>query len=158
MSPYRKYSRLDPRYHWGRAHHDLGRRGTVLLTLGVLWVCTGLSVIGAPGSRDYPLLTDVGPWENVRGAAWIVTGAVAIVCSRRRQGDDWPGWLALYAMVAYRIVAYAHGWVLWALPGVEGGTPRGIVGVLAWAVALVPIAVCSGWEEPPARPTPEEAP
>lgn len=150
MSPYRKYRRYDARRYAVQLRCRLGRRGTVLACLGFLWVCTGIATLSAPGSTEYPLLSDVGPLEEIRGAVWIITGCIAIVCAGRRQGDDWPGWIALYVMVAYRLLAYAHGYILWLAPW-DGGTERGIIGVLAWAVALVPIAVCAGWEEPPAR-------
>ena len=149
MSPHRRYRRYDARRYILQLKCRLGRRGTVLACLGVLWVCTGIATLTAPGSEDYPLLTDVGPWEDIRGAVWIATGCIAIVCAGRRQGDDWPGWVALYVMVAYRLLAYLHGYGLWLLS--DGGTSRGIIGALAWATALVPIAVCAGWEEPPTR-------
>lgn len=150
MSPYRRYRRWDARRYAVQLRCRLGRRGTVLACLGFLWVCTGIATLTTPGSADYPLLTAQGPAELIRGAVWIITGCIAIVCAGRRQGDDWPGWVALYGMVAYRIAAYLHGYVLYLMG--EGGTSRGIIGVLAWAVALVPIAVCAGWEEPATRP------
>lgn len=149
MSPHTRYHPLDPRRHYKRATARLGRRGTVLALFGVVWVMQGITVLIAPESPTYYLISQ---FTAVRAIVWIATGIVAIVYAARPQGDDAPGFLALYVMAAYRIVAYGAGFVLWALPGGTEGNPRGIIGAFSWGVILLSILVMAGWHETGRRP------
>lgn len=149
MSPHRRYHPLDPRYHYRRATVRLGRRGTVLAVLGLVWVMQGVTVLVAPESPTYYLISH---FTLARALGWIVTGVVAILYAARPQGDDAPGFLSLYVMAAYRIVAYGAGFILWALPGGTEGNPRGIIGAFSWGVILLSILVMAGWYETGRRP------
>lgn len=122
----------------------LGRRGIILATLGVVWIITGLATLIAPDpSAAYPLLSTMHP---LRGSLWIITGVAAIVYAHRPQGKDAAGWVALYVMAAYRVIAYGHGLLLWVL-GDPDATFRAIFGVASWCALIVVIRVCSGWPE-----------
>jgi len=153
VSPYRQYHALDPRHHYLRATTQLGRRGTVLALLGIVWIAQGLTVLLAPSSPTYYLLAN---FELARAIGWIVTGVVAVAYAARLQGDDAPGFLALYVMAAFRVVAYSTEFVAWMIPGGAVGNPRGIVGVFSWLVILLAIVVMAGWHEP-ARRRPKDA-
>lgn len=125
---------------------QLGKRGTVLLILGVLWIFQGANAIGGPPSPTYLLLSGYG---EVRGAVWIITGLIAIIAAPMPQGRDKWGFLALYLMAAYRFVAYGIGVVDW-LDDAHGGPgdPRSTVGALSWLIILALIVVIAGWREP----------
>lgn len=146
--PWRKYSHIDPRRQIVHATHKLGRRGTFLACLGVMWVLQGVSVILAPDSPTYLLLSAGGEW---RAVAWIATGVVAIMAATLRQGDDAVGFLALYIMAAYRMLAYGLSAIMWAA-GHDSGQGRGIVGMLSWGIVIVAILVTAGWPEPRESP------
>lgn len=149
MSPYRKYHVLDPRHHYVHATSRLGRRGTVLTLLGIVWVLQGTTVLLAPSSPTYYLLAN---FEVIRALGWMVTGVIAVAYAARPQGDDAPGFLALYIMAAYRVAAYAVGFVAWLIPGGLDGNPRGVVGIFSWLVILLAIVIIAGWHEPTRRP------
>lgn len=153
MSPHRRYRHGDPRRTATRIRvwwQRIGRRGQVLTGLGLTWVLSGITVFATPGSKSYLLLSI---WQTPRAILWIGTGLVAIIFAGRPQGDDTPGWLALYFMAGYRVLAYAHGFIDWLVsphvPGLPGdGDPRGIVGVIAWGVIAWLIYKIAGWPEP----------
>lgn len=155
--PWRRYRPTDPRRYYVHVRTFLGRRGTFLALLGAVWVAQGVAAIATPGSSSYMLLNNGGEW---RAMAWVATGAIAIIYATRSQGEDAPGFLALYLMAAYRAVAYGLGLFLWALPGGQEGDPRGAIGLLSWLVVIVAILVVAGWEEsgPPRQPRRGAAP
>lgn len=153
--PYRRYRRRDPRRYWilARLHARvvcarLGRRGLVLTMLGAIWVLVGLSTLTTPARPEYTLLE---LFAVPRGAAWVVTGIVAMVYAWRPQGEDRRGFLALYVMAAYRCAAYLLGWVAWVVDGVSmpggPGEQNGVFGALAWAAVVTLIVIISGWSE-----------
>lgn len=141
--PYRRFKRSDPRRYSVQLATILGRRGSVLFLLGVIWVFQGIATYTFQEPSAYPLLND---YHIPRTLGWIVTGFAAIWFSFSRQGYDAFGFLALYIMGAYRIIAYGWEFLLWALPP-EGGNPRGIVGVFSWFVIVSLLYVVAGWKE-----------
>lgn len=141
--PYRRYSVVDPRRHYIRMTSELGRRGTVLVLLGIVWIFQGVTIVLTPTPSTYELLSG---YDAIRSAAWFITGALAIVFARIPQGFDAVGFVSLYIMAAYRIFAYTFSFALWLLPS-EGGNPRGIVGMLSWTTILIMIAMVAGWRE-----------
>lgn len=141
--PYRRYSVVDPRRHYIRATSELGRRGTILVLLGVVWIFQGVAIVLTTTPSTYELLSG---YDEIRAAAWFLTGTLAIVFSRVPQGFDAVGFVSLYIMAAYRIFAYTFSFALWALPS-EGGNPRGIIGTLSWTTILIMFVVVAGWRE-----------
>lgn len=142
--PYHRYKVYDPRYHYGRATHKLGRRGTILGLLGVTWILQGVSAILQTEPSVYTLLSG---HDYARGTAWLVTGAIAVYYARKPQGYDVYGFIALYIMTSFRIIAYGFDFTLWLLPGGFDGNPRGIVGIFSWFTIIIFLLVVSGWEE-----------
>lgn len=137
--PHRKLAR-----HARRYLRRLGRRGVILATLGVLWIVTGAVTLIAPDpSAYYPLLS---VWHVPRAVAWVVTGAVAIWAAHQPQGRDAYGWVGLYLMAAYRVLAYGHVLLLMAFDQTDA-TLRATFSLAAWLALLVVIRVCSGWRE-----------
>lgn len=122
----------------------LGRRGAVLIILGVLWILVGANVLAV--DYDPPLALAAAP--PIQSALWIGTGFVACAFSWRPQGQDAPGFLALYVMVGYRCISYAFEW----------GSGRGsaVIGLLVWIVIAALILIIAGWREADDHPTVKE--
>ena len=141
--PYRKISRLSPKRYLVHLIYSLGRRGSVLALLGVVWIMQGLFTYFSPERSDYWMLQQ---YPEVRLIGWLSTGAIAIAFAARPQGKDALGFLALYIMAAYRAASYTIPFVLWAFTS-EDGNPRGIFGLLAWGTIILLIFIVSGWSE-----------
>ena len=114
----------------------LGRRGAVLTILGGIWALIGLNVL-AISYDPAPALLAIAP--GVRGGLWVGTGVAAMLWAWRPQGQDAPGFLALYVMVAYRCVAY--------IVDISTGRTTAAVGLLAWLGIAALILIVSGWRE-----------
>lgn len=134
-----------------RSVKQVGRRGTVLLMLGVVWLLLGYSVFL---SMDIPTGAPEGGFHlsipaDVRGLLWTLTGVTAMCAAFRPPGfSDAFGWTALYVMPAVRTVSYLSGWLDWIVPFGTPGHERGWVPAITWAVIVVLIATCAGWPEP----------
>lgn len=156
-----------------RLGRTLGRRGAMLLTLGLTYVALGYGV----GTR--PVLWVEGSFvtylpQFVPAAGWVLSGLVACVAAWRRW--DTIGWLALYVVPAVYLVSYAGSWLLWQitaniLPALAYGImwatsaaafhvdlrwwlidpPYGDASAWYNALLRVPflaiVLICSGWRE-----------
>lgn len=142
--PHRRYSRINPARYYSRLTLFLGRRGAILFFLGVTWVFFGIATYFNEPSPSYALLNGN---EFLRGTAWVITGVVSMFYARRPQGFDVWGFISLYIMAAYRIIAYGFDFVLWSMPGGGDGNPRGILGVFSWATILILLITVAGWKE-----------
>ena len=137
--PHRRLARHTRSY--GRR---LGRRGIILATLGTLWIVTGVVTLDAPDpSAYYPLLS---VWHVPRAIAWVTTGAVAVWAAHQPQGRDAYGWVGLYFMAAYRVIAYGHVLLLVVFDHTDA-TLRAALSLTSWLALLAVIRVCSGWRE-----------
>lgn len=141
--PHRQFSRINPKRYLVHAINILGRRGIILILLGIVWISQGVSIIILPTPSPY-LLLDL--WDPFRAIGWVVTGGVAIAFARTKQGFDAFGFLALYVMGAYRILAYLYNFALWTVGNPEGNS-RGIIGVFSWLTIIILIMVIAGWRE-----------
>ncbi|MFD5566663.1 hypothetical protein [Streptomyces cadmiisoli] len=121
----------------------LGRRGAILLSYGTVWSLYGYAQIAAPqpDQRGLAPLLEVASL-TVWGWLWLTTGIVAVVAAFLPQGMDWPGFLALPAIVLPWMGSYVAAWLM-------GGFPRGWVAALVWGLIAVPVIVVAGWREPP---------
>ena len=121
----------------------LGRRGSCLTLLGIIWVCVGVSTALTPSPEGYVLLSG---YEHLRGALWVATGVVAMVYAWKPQGHDWPGFVSLYLMAGYRFAAYMFGFAQWFGSHHEGN-PRGGIAAFTWVIIIVLIVTVAGWRE-----------
>lgn len=142
--PYRRFKRYDPRFYYNLLKFKIGRRGSVLFFLGLIWVFQGLNLVLQVEPSSYYILNH---FNNFRAIIWMVTGLCAIYYSQKPQGHDIFGYIALYIMAAYRVIGYGYDFVLWMVPGGIDGNPRGIVGVFSWATVIILLVVISGWVE-----------
>lgn len=125
-----------------RAARRVGRRGAVLSLKGVMCALYGYSLLVQPpvDRRGIRLLLDLMPlhWW---GWAWIAAGVTAVVCAWRRQGTDWPGYPAVWMVVAPWALGSLASWWLY-------DNPRGWAGAAVWAAFGGVAAICAEWPEP----------
>ena len=137
-----------------RPWYQIGCRGKALVLLGITWIFLGLESCFVP-STEY-LITDL--WmdtSKIRGAAWIIVGAMAIGVAFRPKGlSDKIAWPLLYALPAWRAFMYFVAWVDYYLPGVGvEGFRYGWVYVIIFSLLAAFVNLLSGWAEPyPQRP------
>jgi len=139
----------------------LGRRGAVLLILGVIWLFIGISTIADPyasGGRNLGLFHEALPsW--LRATLWIGTALLALSSAWRAAGrrDDW-GYMALILMPIVRAMSYLWAWLLNLIPGPPVGDPTGWLGFIVWGTVAVLVFTISGWPESPKFVPPEKEP
>ncbi|GAC1387131.1 MAG: hypothetical protein NVSMB4_14010 [Acidimicrobiales bacterium] len=134
-----------------RVFGRLGRRGTVLLIIGGMWLLIGASIPSDPTrSAYYPELIHLLIPDPIRVGLWVLTGLVAILSAWRKPGwSDALGFSALVVMPTVRCLSYAWGWIVGALDltGGHPGIARDGISALVWAAAAVLIITISGWRE-----------
>ncbi len=129
-----------------RLGEQLGRRGALLTMKGTIATLYGYGQLVEP-LRDRRGLCLLLKWMPLEGWAWawIVAGAVALVSAWLPQRQDWPGFLAVWAITAPWSLAFLAAW--WPL----GEYPRGWVAALIFGAFGAVCLVAIGWDEPPAR-------
>lgn len=149
---------------WCRTKARLGRRGAMLVTLGLLYA--------AIGYRELAMTAPVipGAWlflvpVSVRASLWFLTGFLAILSCTRGRGRTWwrtdtPGWLVLCLMPGITMLSYTWSWSLWAIydfllaetpPAVLHGQADAWTNVVIRMPLLIVPLICSGWVENPRR-------
>src|SRR4051812_36799177 len=134
--------------HVGGYFRNLGRRGALLLTLGLVWVLTGLATFGTPAipDADWAWFEDLPTWP--RALLWISTGLVAIVfAGYPKSHSDAPGFAALYIVPFLKLLSFLTGWFVSLLPDQEGFS-RGFLSGMIYGVVLIILVICAGWKEP----------
>ena len=132
---------------------NLGRRGAILIVMGAAWILLGIATFLSPqqpGTEN--LLHVILIPRAVEGAAWIVSGFVAVVYAHRT--DDEYGFLALYIMPAIRALSFFLGWLDSLSPVGSDGYSRGWFSALFYLIMILFIVICAGWPEP--APPPHE--
>jgi len=124
-----------------------GKRGEVLLLLGLAWILIGVGTVVVPpppGNLLHLLIP-----APIRAGLWCGTGLVAVFYAwiPKTRSDGW-GFLALYLMPAVRAVSYFIAWVDFSVDGV-GGYRYGWLAALFYTVFVGIVVVCAGWREPP---------
>jgi len=139
-----------------RAPTHLGRRGAVLLILGVIWFFIGISTITDPyagGSHTLGLFHQALPsW--LRGTLWIGTALLAMSSAWRVAGrrDDW-GYMGLILMPIVWAMSYLWAWLSYLFVG--KGDPAGWLGFVVWGTVTILVYTISGWPETPKFVPPE---
>lgn len=131
-----------------RARKSLGRRGAVLIILGIGKTVWGLGyIVDPPSARGLEMLTEIAPlssWAWLWIGAGIVTGCSAFLPTGR---DKW-GFVAAQAPPTVWAVAYAVGFV-------SGVYSRGIFPFIFYVTHHVALIVWASKvrEETPPAPT-----
>jgi len=130
---------------------SIGRRGAILIAMGVAWMLLGISTFvnpNTPGAEH--LLHNIIFTNTVEGCLWIASGVIAVIFAHRT--DDEYGFLALYVMPAIRTLSYFLGWLDYLSPVGGAGFALGWFSTLFYLIMIVFIVICAGWPEPPKAP------
>jgi len=145
-----------PRLWIKRSPTKLGRRGAVLIILGIIWAFIGISTITDPyagAGRNQGLFHEALPvW--LRATLWIGTALLALSSAWRVAGrrDDW-GYMGLILMPTVRAMSYLWAWLIDLFGG--QGDPTGWLGFIVWGTVTILVYTISGWPETPKFVPPE---
>lgn len=126
-----------------QAARRVGRRGAVLLVLGIISTLYGASLIADPPPTAQSLrplfhYAPIPAW----GVAWVAAGLCALVCVPLRR--DWLAFTGLYLISTPWCLYYLVSWLV-------GLNPRGWITAALFAAIGGVAAVCAGWNDPPPR-------
>lgn len=134
----------------------IGRRGSVLLLLGLAWVMMGVARVvtdARPGAEPSELPHENLPYP-VLGLLWLTTGLIAFGVglrdSRTHGTRDHAGFLAVTAAPMLYAGSYLVSFVTYGLSLGAHGYSLGLVGVSLYGAVVLLIGVIAGWEEPEA--------
>lgn len=128
----------------------MGRRKSILLTLGVGWLIIGIAVITNPVPRpDYIHLHEMLPIP-VRVLIWMIPGIWAIATAARgRRAMDALAFGLLIIGPLQRALSFFVSWVqLWVPPPFDGD-PRGWANAALYLCYAIVIRIVAGWEDTP---------
>lgn len=124
----------------------IGRRGAVLLILGIVWIVYGYTIGTVPHAVGALGILDKIP-TAVWAAMWIGCGAVAAGHCGVTRAHDGRG----FTLLAIPPAVWAFG-LWWAevtyLAGV-GGTPYSWAAAIIWTGLAALVVIVAGWVEPP---------
>lgn len=131
----------------------LGRRGTVLLVLGCVWIVYGWAVHTTPHSVGALGILDKLP-TGVWVAMWVASGLVGIAHCGTPRARDGLGFTALVIPPAVWAFGLWWTWLAYLLPALWPfsllpGNPYGWAGGIIWTGLTVVIVTVAGWIEPP---------
>ena len=135
----------------------IGRRGMVLILLGVAWATMGLAlVLSGPRPHDGDYASEI-PHENlpwpVLGLLWLGSGVVAFLVglrdSRTHGTRDHAGFMAVTAPPILYAGSFLVSFVTYALSLGEHGWSLGILGFAVYGALALLIGVIAGWPEAP---------
>ena len=132
-----------------------GRRGAVLALVGAMQLLFGVMLVlhaPIPNPND-AVLFEYLP-VMARSALWMSFGAVALICSTRREWQKW-GWAATVLMPAQRAIAYLWSAVMWVVPGPPPGRLGSVLESLVWTMTTVTLVLVSSWLEDSPKPPAE---
>lgn len=140
----------------------LGRRGVILMILGLVWVLTGVGIVANPVVREAGVFI---PHENLlpdmfRAAAWGLSGLVAVWAALRRRCDDTPGYIAIMVMPLERTFSYLVAYLIYVISGwlephvdsiTQTGYERGWIAAGTWFAVVTLVHIVAGWRESPSN-------
>lgn len=138
----------------------IGRRGAVLIVLGVVWTLYGTALIAGLARAPYP--DEAYVWHeqippSVRGLLWIVSGLVAAWWASSRPPHDRWGFATIIVMPTVVFGSFATSFVVWLFtPGESPGAGNTVLPALTWLAVCLLIGAIAGWGEP--RPLPRSDP
>ena len=122
----------------------IGKRGSVLLMFGAVWVSIGLGIRDLPQSHSLPLFHSIPMvWQ---AWAWIVTGALAMLLALTSR-NEWRGYPVLFPMPFFQALGFIAGFFTNHLSW---------TGVSVWVLLTGILVVIADWPEPPVQQTGDE--
>jgi hypothetical protein len=140
-----------------RLARRLGRRGLVLILVGIAWIGVGLSVITDPRDRFSGPGESGGPLEwadsGYMSVIWLVGGVIALTngCLHDRRvvsKHDSVGYNALFTAPFIWTILYIWSAVVYFASDKVHGSPFAIYGFFVYAVISLLIVVIAGWPDP----------
>jgi hypothetical protein len=131
-----------------RVRARLGRRGCLLLTLGLTYILIGYGELVMPTTL-IPDAVHLKIPHEIRATLWALSGLIAIFFAWRHR--DKIGWIALYVMPFIRIVGYLGSYLAYLIARIFGYGPDG--SPLAWLAVifnlptLFVVLIASGWRD-----------
>lgn len=137
-----------------RSWYHVDTRGQILIVYGLIWCAIGWNILAEPdpaGWQHLPLIDEIP--RQLRAAAWIATGTLAILYAWRPRWvlHDGFGFLALYIMPAERVFLFFWGWVDAHTPSVDvfgwfvlfagPGYPTGLRGAFVYLAVVAAVVV-----------------
>lgn len=145
----------------------LGRRGLLLILMGLSWIGLGVSNLAIPSDRfsspglgnDTVLQILDGPGIS---ALWVIGGGAAFIIGlfhdrRIMSKHESIGWNAVLTLPLMYVSFFTWSFVVNVVTNGEEGRPQSLYGSIVWTLVSVVIMIMAGWpEERDPRTTPEE--
>jgi hypothetical protein len=132
------------------AANKVGRRGSVLIIIGTVWVISGFGYVNDKVSRfsqrePSPIeFMDYKFW----GFVWIIGGLIGIFLGvRHKRRSDVVGFAAVIIPVIVWTLFYWYSFILFNVTGGVYGQGNTWRGGLAYALIYFLIQIISGWED-----------
>jgi hypothetical protein len=135
----------------------LGRRGSILLLMGVAWILVGVTGIGIPIDRFSTPGIGTDVFLQLLDSPeiyflWIIAGSIAVFTGSlhdRRFINRYEalGWNAVLTPCLLWTIFYAWSFVIWLASSGEGGRSNGLYGFVVWLVISLIIMIMAGWPE-----------
>ena len=126
-----------------KLHQHVGLRaeGTVLVSF--IWALIGVGEL----VREAPVAPVPGVWHlliplQISGFLWILSGIGATILAPTK---DWSGQGLFLLMIApgIRFFSYFWSWVVYVIPGIQEGNPRGWFSSLFYLVMILLVVFLS---------------
>ena len=129
----------------------LGRRGAFLLLMGFVWLFIGASVATDNNFNiDDAILDQLLFPKEVIGAAWAVSGVLAMLCALRGAREKY-GFMILIVMPMIRVVSNIFGFAHYVIPGPPPGSLTAFWNIFVWGSIGLVIYIVAGWREDTVR-------
>ena len=126
-----------------KLHQHVGLRAEGTIIVGVIWILIGAGEL----VREVPLAPIPGVWHllipaQISGFVWILTGMGATILSwtKDRSGQ---GLFLLMVAPGIRFFSYFWSWVVYVIPGIQEGNPRGWFNSLFYLVMILLVVFLS---------------
>jgi MFS family permease len=144
----------------GRIAARLGRRGLVLIIVGIIWIFYGFGVFAQIRERfSRPGPSPLDWMDNPHwGWMWIACGMVGIAIGLgRRAAPDVIGFSAIILPVLPWLTFFGYSFLVNYATGGVFGEPNNFSGFLVWSLVAVFIRVIAGWDDPDEPVKPRES-
>lgn len=132
----------------------LGRRGTVLVLIGIIWVGYGISICLIDHPDRFSSTGPDGPLQFMDAREWCVPWlacglfALGYGLRGRKLASDTGAFMALLGPPFLWTIMFLWSFAVAVATGGHHGRSTSWLGALVWAVAVVFILVIAGWADP----------
>lgn len=126
-----------------KLHQHVGLRAEGTILVGVIWILIGVKGL----VREVAVALVPGVWHllipsQISGFLWILSGLGAMILAPTK---DWSG-LSLFLLTiapGIRFFSYLWSWVVYVIPGIQEGNPRGWFNSLFYLVMILLVVFLS---------------